>query len=333
MIPKGCWRAAVRSRRIESAAGEDPACVSLAWHRSVPRSRSRARPAGGASARCASRSSRSSSASAASPSRRTAARSPSRSATPDVEANTSRSAIWMVPAGGGEARPDDLGREAGLRSAILARRPQARVPLQPRRRLADLGAGPRGRRSRRRRRPFRPRSTPSAGRPTAAGSSSPRTSSPTAPTPPASRRRSRRGPRRRSKARVAERLLFRRWDSWKDGTRTHIWKIPARRTGPAVDLTPGDRDAPPFAVGGGEDWDVSPDATRARLRLEPRPGRGALDQRRPLRSCRSRAARRPKNLTVVESRIRRLAALLARRKVDRVPRPEARRASSRTASA
>ncbi len=29
--------------------------------------------------------------------------------------------------------------------------------------------------------------------------------------------------------------------------------------GAAVDLTPGDRDAPPFAVGGGTDWDVSPD--------------------------------------------------------------------------
>ena len=29
--------------------------------------------------------------------------------------------------------------------------------------------------------------------------------------------------------------------------------------GAAVDLTPGDRDAPPFSVGGGKDWDVSPD--------------------------------------------------------------------------
>jgi dipeptidyl aminopeptidase/acylaminoacyl peptidase len=64
----------------------------------------------------------------------------------------------------------------------------------------------------------------------------------------------------KTKARVAERLLFRHWDGWKDGLRTHIWKAPV--SGPAsaaVDLTPGDRDAPPFSVGGGEDYDVSSD--------------------------------------------------------------------------
>jgi dipeptidyl aminopeptidase/acylaminoacyl peptidase len=61
-----------------------------------------------------------------------------------------------------------------------------------------------------------------------------------------------------TKARVSERLLFRHWDSWKEGLRTHIWKIPAAG-GPAIDLTPGDRDAPPFDVGGALDFDVSPD--------------------------------------------------------------------------
>src|SRR5438477_12572165 len=64
----------------------------------------------------------------------------------------------------------------------------------------------------------------------------------------------------KTKAHVAERLLFRHWDSWKDSLRTHIWKAPV--SGPAsaaVDLTPGDRDAPPFSVGGGDDYDVSPD--------------------------------------------------------------------------
>jgi dipeptidyl aminopeptidase/acylaminoacyl peptidase len=61
-----------------------------------------------------------------------------------------------------------------------------------------------------------------------------------------------------TKARVSERLLFRHWDAWKEGLRTHVWKVPAAG-GPAVDLTPGDRDAPPFDVGGALDFDVSPD--------------------------------------------------------------------------
>ncbi len=41
----------------------------------------------------------------------------------------------------------------------------------------------------------------------------------------------------KTKARVAEKLLFRHWDAWKDGLRTHVWKAPV--SGPAsaaVDL-------------------------------------------------------------------------------------------------
>ena len=96
----------------------------------------------------------------------------------------------------------------------------------------------------------------------------------------------------KTKARVAERLLFRHWDSWKDGTRTHIWKIPVGAGPAAVDLTPGDRDAPPFSVGGGDDCDVSPDGRDFVFASNPDKVE-ALSTNADLCSwCRWRAARR-----------------------------------------
>ena len=60
------------------------------------------------------------------------------------------------------------------------------------------------------------------------------------------------------KARLLDKLMFRHWNAWKDGKRSHVFVVPAEGGAPK-DLTPGDADAPPFSLGGPDDYAFSPD--------------------------------------------------------------------------
>jgi len=74
------------------------------------------------------------------------------------------------------------------------------------------------------------------------------------------------------KAQIFTHLLYRHWNAYKEGKRTHLFVVPAdlgalvlsRRalypiTNDGRDLTPGDYDAPVFSLGGQDDYAFSPD--------------------------------------------------------------------------
>jgi dipeptidyl aminopeptidase/acylaminoacyl peptidase len=74
------------------------------------------------------------------------------------------------------------------------------------------------------------------------------------------------------KALIFTHLLYRRWNAYKEGKRTHLLIISAANVAPPVgatnlnyiealprDLTPGDYDAPVFSLGGQDDFAFSPD--------------------------------------------------------------------------
>jgi dipeptidyl aminopeptidase/acylaminoacyl peptidase len=72
------------------------------------------------------------------------------------------------------------------------------------------------------------------------------------------------------KAQIFDRLLYRHWNAYKEGKRTHIFVVhvdfPTDNTGTPVqiaslprDLTPGDYDSPVFSLGGQDNYAFSPD--------------------------------------------------------------------------
>ena len=61
------------------------------------------------------------------------------------------------------------------------------------------------------------------------------------------------------KARSYTTLLYRHWTEWRGKRRSHLLVVNVDGTG-LKDLTPGDRDVPPFSLGGPDDYAISPDS-------------------------------------------------------------------------
>jgi len=62
------------------------------------------------------------------------------------------------------------------------------------------------------------------------------------------------------KARIYTLLLYRHWTEWQSKRRQHLLVVNTDGTDLA-DLTPGERDVPPFSLGGPDDYDIAPDST------------------------------------------------------------------------
>ncbi|MBN1222060.1 MAG: S9 family peptidase [Candidatus Aminicenantes bacterium] len=62
------------------------------------------------------------------------------------------------------------------------------------------------------------------------------------------------------KAQLFDELLFRHWNAWREGKRSHLFVVSADGGEPR-EVTPGDFDTPPISLGSSQDYAFSPDGT------------------------------------------------------------------------
>ncbi len=140
------------------------------------------------------------------------------------------------------------------------------------------------------------------------------------------------------KAIIFDRLLYRHWNAYKEGRRTHIFVIQSvaqivvapPQGGTLVqrkipfDLTPGDYDAPVFSLGGQDDYAFSPGGQEICYTSNHDKNPAASTNNDlwivPVNGGNGGEA---KNITADNPARRHLAALFARRTLHRLPRPAA----------